>query len=222
MRITTKIIKPLIPVLVLLLSWGCVEYREDLVLEKDLSGHLSYEFGFPDLGSLDEDDDLYVDEFDIIDRADSIEGLEITEQARYDEGNTTWARVEISFYHIHRLNELDAQWLGYFQISRNDDGDLVFLRYVTLSDSIDTGGDDKVSQALKNAMLGQYEWSYTLHLPTELISGNSLSYRTDTRNNTVTWVSSLSAMLDEAITMEAVFRESNFFRKTFKSKIHNL
>ena len=33
----------------LLLLSGCLEYRESIWLEDDLSGHMIYEFGYPEL-----------------------------------------------------------------------------------------------------------------------------------------------------------------------------
>lgn len=222
--INLKILRSIILGLIMILTMGCVEYDEKLWLEKDLSGHLIYSFGFPDPGNLEQDNPASIyDEFNIENRLDSIEGIKMVSKECFssDDNNMSYMKVELEFDHVHLLNQIQAEWLGSFKIFRNEDGNLVYERYIDLSDSI-PGGDDQLSLTIKKAMLGHYNWTYTTYFPSRILEENGFDLFSDKGSNNVIWQYSFSGMLDTGKTMEAVFWESNYFKRKFKSKIIEL
>lgn len=216
-----KILRSIILGLISILALGCVEYDEKLWLENDLSGHLIYSFGFPDMGDGKEDESgSDYEEFNIQDKVDSIEGLHLISRETFtvEEKNTYYVKVELEFDHVHLLNLLNTEWLGSFQISRSEDGNIFYHRYVNLFDS-SPGEDDQIFSVAKNAMLNQYDWTYTTYFPSRIIGENGFDHVSGRNVNYVTWQYSLSAMLNAGRTMEAAYLEKNFLKRMLKSPI---
>src|SRR6056297_686150 len=194
----------------LLLLSGCLEYRESIWLEDDLSGHMIYEFGYPEFADVRDGD---MDNADILPDTSQTDGIRILSYNTYEQDDMNWIQVELEFDNILIMNYCQQDWLGTIEIS-DEDGNLKYSRQVTISDSMDTS---EFGSALKLAMFGQYQWTYTVYFSDEIIEANTPSIRIDAQNNAVTWEYSFASVLNEMLQMDAVIDNKHFFQNTIHS-----
>ncbi|MFA6619005.1 MAG: hypothetical protein WCT23_08065 [Candidatus Neomarinimicrobiota bacterium] len=199
----------------LLLLTSCLEYREELWLENDLSGRVNFDIGLP--MSTDMEDEEILD-LSIVSLCDSVEGIDVNVYNTYILDNNTWIHVELSFENILLLNEIENKWFGKFYILDEKDS-RTLKRLITMSDTISVRSG-QIANVLKYAMLGQYSWIYTMHFPDELYEVNAHIARTDTLSNTAVWEYNLASLINEQKTMMGRYRQrsglNRFFQNIFK------
>lgn len=214
--IQKRLLLHLVLLLVLLFALsGCIEYREEIWLEKDGSGSLLFEIGLPEYTRIDDED---LSELSIVELCDSVEGITVTGSATYQVDKITWIQVFVDFEHILLLNEVEDYWFGEIRLEEQDDT-VIYTRLITLSDSLDSEGG-RFGNMLKQAFLGQYNWSYTLHLPDKILDGNTPLMFRDTLNNNLRWEYTLASLINEQKSMTVTFRHESglksFLRSIFK------
>ncbi len=196
---------------------GCIEYREEITLNDDASGTLMFEIGLPEHTSIDEEE---ISELSIVSLCDSVEGVNVTGSSTFMVDNITWIHVDAEFEDITFLNEIRNEWFGRISLQEDENGDLVYHRVITMSDTAVDVSQSKFGSMLKYAFLGQYPWIYTVHFPTELLSSNAPLMRTDTISNTVIWEYNLASLINEEKVMDARYRRPagirHFLKKIFK------
>jgi hypothetical protein len=207
------IILTLILILTLLLS-SCIEYREELWLESDDSGHLTFEIGLPLHTIMDEDE---ISDLSIVALCDTVEGLKVTAHSTYIIEDVTWLHIELEFDDILLLNEIENEWFGEISITEDEKGSRILKRYITMSDTINVSSNS-FGKILKIAMLGQYSWIYTMHFPDELYETNAPIARTDTLNNTAIWEYNLASLINDQKIMTGRYR----YRPGIKGYLQNL
>ncbi len=196
----------LVAILVLLTS--CIEYREELWLEHDLSGRIHFDIGLPSMTGIEDDD---ISELSIVALCDTVEGITVTDHSTYLIDENTWIHVELTFDNIYLLNEIENEWFGKFYIF-DEQGSRTLKRFITMSDTIKASSGN-FANVLKYAMLGQYSWIYTLHFPDELYEVNAHLARTDTTRNTAVWEYSLASLINEQKTIMGRYRQRNSFNR---------
>jgi hypothetical protein len=187
--------------LALLLS-SCIEYREELWLEKDDSGHLIFEIGLPPYTEIDDED---ISELSIVSLCDTVDGIEVTGHSTYQIDDISWIHVELNFDDILLLNEIENKWFGDISISDGEKGEKIFKRYITMSDTINVSSS-QFGNMLKYAMLGQYSWTYTMHFPDKLYDTNAPIARTDTLTNSTMWEYNLASLINDQKVMSGRYR----------------
>jgi len=194
---------------------GCIEYREEISLNKDGSGTLAFDLGLPQHTSIDEEE---INELSIVSLCDSVEGVQVINSSTYEVDEITWIHVDAEFDDVVLLNDIRNEWFGKIYLKEDDKGDYVFERMISMSDTVSTDFS-KFGRTLKYAFLGQYSWIYTVHFPTELLGSNAPLMRTDTLSNTVTWEYNLASLINEEKVMRARYRRPKgigyFFRNLF-------
>lgn len=201
----------LISVFVIFLT-SCIEYREELWLEHDLSGRVNFEIGLPMLTGIEDDE---IPDLSIVALCDSVEGVDLKTYNTYMVDKNTWIHVELSFVNILLLNEIENEWFGKFYIF--DEKDCQTLkRFITMSDTINVSSG-KIANVLKYAMLGQYSWIYTMHFPDELYEVNAHIARTDTVSNTAIWEYNLASLINDQKIISARYRQQNGLNRFFQN-----
>ncbi len=200
-------------ILITLLS-SCIEYREELWLEKDNSGHLTFEIGLPPHTSMNEDE---IPDLSIVALCDTVEGLEVTAHSTYMIDDITWLHIDLEFDDILLLNEIENEWFGEITITEDNKGSRILKRYITMSDTINVSSNT-FGKILKNAMLGQYSWIYTMHFPDELYETNAPIARTDTLSNSAIWEYNLASLINNQKIMTGRYR----YRQGIKGYLQNL
>lgn len=199
-------------VLILVLLTSCIEYREELWLEHDLSGRINFEIGLPILTSINDDE---ISELSIVALCDSVEGINVVSHSTYMLDENTWVHVELSFENILLLNEIENEWFGEFYILDEKDSRTI-KRFISMSDTINVSSG-QFGNVLKYAMLGQYSWIYTMHFPDELYEVNAHIARTDTVSNTAVWEYNLASLINEQKTMMGRYRQRSGFNRFFQT-----
>ncbi|MFA5436291.1 MAG: hypothetical protein WC372_09680 [Candidatus Neomarinimicrobiota bacterium] len=209
--------KPFLPQLFLALFLlftlsGCIEYREEIWLEKDGSGSLLFEIGLPEYASISDED---LSELSIVELCDSVEGITVTGSATYQVDKITWIQVFADFEHILLLNQVEDSWFGEIRLEE-EDGAVRYSRLITMSDTLDNNGEG-FGNMLKHALLGQYNWSYTLHLPDKILDCNTPLMFRDTLNNNLRWEYTLASLINEQKSMTVSFRRESGFKSFLRS-----
>jgi hypothetical protein len=200
-------------ILTLLLAvTGCIEYRENIWLEKDGSGRLRFDVGLPEHTTIDQEE---VSELGLVSLCDSVEGIRVTNSDTYLVDDITWIRVEAEFENILLLNELDNQWFGHISLEERNDT-LFYIRSISMSDTLDEDSAD-FGRMLKYAFFGQYAWNYTLHLPDKILDSNAPLMYLDTLNNTVKWEYTMASLINEEKTMSVAYRNHSGIRGFLRS-----
>lgn len=204
----------LISVLALtLLLTSCIEYREEMWLENDNSGHLVFEIGLPHHADFNDEE---ISELSIVTLCDTVDGINVTGHTTYQIENNTWIKVEMDFDDILRLNDVENKWFGEIFITDDDQGDRVLKRFITMSDTINVSSNE-FGNMLKHAMLGQYSWIYTMHFPDELYETNAPIARTDTLSNSAMWEYTLASLINEQKVMTGRYRHRQGIKGLFKN-----
>ena len=202
----------LVFILITLLS-SCIEYREELWLEKDNSGKLVFEIGLPPHISIEDDE---ISELSIVSLCDTVDGLDVVSHSTYMIEDITWIHVELEFDDILLLNEVENEWFGEIYLMEDKDGNRLLKRFITMSDTINVSSN-KFGNMLKYAMLGQYSWIYTMHFPDKLYETNAPIARTDTLTNTAIWEYNLASLINDQKIMTGRYR----YQRGFKNYLQN-
>ncbi len=203
----------LILALALLLS-SCIEYREEMWLEDDNSGHLIFEIGLPLNTDIDEEE---ISELSIVSLCDSVNGVDVTKHSTYQIDDNTWIHIELEFDDVLLLNDVENKWFGQILIIDDEKGERTFKRFITMSDTINVSSN-QFGNMLKHAMLGQYSWMYTMHFPDELYETNAPIARTDTLSNSAMWEYNLASLINEQKVITGRYRH----RQGLKGILQNL
>ena len=115
------------------------------------------------------------------------------------------------------MNEIENKWFGEININEDSDGNRVFKRFISMSDTINVSSN-KFGNLLKHAMLGQYSWIYTMHFPDELYESNAPIARTDTISNSAMWEYNLASLINDQKVMTGRYR----YRQGLKGLFQNL
>lgn len=204
----------LLAALMLLLS-GCIEYREEIWLEKDGSGRLRFDVGLPEHTTIDQEE---VSELSLVALCDSVDGITVTGSDTYLLEDITWIRVYADFEHILLLNELDNKWFGYITLEEHGDS-LCYQRIVSMSDTLEDS-EKEFGRMLKYAFFGQYNWDFTIHLPDKILDSNAPLMYVDSLENTITWEYTMASLINEEKVMRASYVAQKgvrgFLRSIFK------
>lgn len=209
-----KYIRILVLAALLLLLSGCIEYREEIWLERDGSGRLRFDVGLPEHTTIDQEE---VSELGLVALCDSVDGITVTGSETYMMEDITWIRVYADFEHILLLNEVDNEWFGFISLEQNKDS-VIYDRVISMSDSLDED-ETEFGNMLKYAFFGQYTWDFTIHLPDKILDSNAPLMYLDTLENTITWEYTMAALINEEKQMRAVYRSGGlkgFIKSIFK------
>ncbi|MBW6458841.1 MAG: hypothetical protein K0B52_06755 [FCB group bacterium] len=196
---------------------GCIEYREEIWLNKDDSGWLTFQIGLPLHTGIEESE---ITQLSIVSQCDSVEGMSVIATGTREVDGVTWIKADVAFDHILLLNEVRNKWFGHISLE-DEEGMRRFKRVISMSDTINVNSN-RFGKALKYAALGQYAWVYITHFPDDIHGSNATLIQTDTLTNTVTWEYSLASLINDEKIMSVDYRyQPGFFERAkniFKRK----
>ena len=205
-------LKKILPFLLLFVFIGCLEYHEEMWLEKDGSGKLNFKIGLAEfiamLDNLGDDDEDIFDRKKITDELNSIEGIEVLSSDSYYKNGRKWVEIELTFDSVENLSNLQNMeegpaLVGDIYWEKNEKGKFGFFR--TVKTDISSSSDDNTDNENQTVeILKQYEWSYIVHFPGKVIETDDTGEITD--KTTVTWTFPLTDIGEDGIKMSAVIR----------------
>ena len=207
-----KLVKASLSILtaILILS-GCLDYKEKMKLNSDLSGEIQFSIGISEqlfnLGSNSPEMKDFNEE-KLKENYSKKEGIRFISSRSYSEAGNRWIEVKIAFKDIeHLMNATEDSTqkglTGQISLIEKDNGEIVFTRNIFENESKkDTTADD-LSKGMMNMMFGNFSWKYELIVPGEIISSNADSIVQST--NTVYWSFPLSSLSQQKL-MTVTFR----------------
>lgn len=181
---------------------GCLEYNEQMKLNSDFSGELTFSIGISEelfnLGGESSELENF-DENKMKENYIDKKGIKFISSRSYSEGGNKWMEVKISFESIEDLlnsttDTIQKGMMGEISIKENEDGNFVFTRYVFGNEAQKDTSADAMSQRMMDMMFAKYQWQYELSLPSKIISSNADPGNIDNNNNIVKWSYPLSSL----------------------------
>lgn len=184
---------------------GCLDYKEKMKLNSDLSGEIQFSIGISEqlfnLGSNSPEMKDFNEE-KLKENYSKKEGIRFISSRSYSEAGNRWIEVKIAFEDIEHLmsateDSTQKGMTGQISLIEKDNGEIVFTRNIFGNESEkDTTADD-LSKGMMNMMFGNLSWKYELIVPGEIISSNADSIVQST--NTVYWSFPLSSLSERKL-----------------------
>jgi len=188
---------------------GCVDYKEEIWFNRDMSGTITMDFTigemFVDLSEEAERTDNIFTEEGIRNRFSAVEGLAIISSEVYTVDENRIIRIALKFDSLESFRKISnatkkTDFLGAITLSTTPDGNISFSRTISLSDSTIK------SYAVYDEMLNKRFWISRIHFPGYIISANAPEENIDDKTgNTVIWAYSIAILTKGPQTMNAVF-----------------
>ena len=188
---------------------GCVDYKEEIWFNRDMSGTITMDFTigemFVDLSNEAERTDNIFTEEGIRNRYSSVEGLDIISSEVYTVDENRIIRIALKFDSLEAFRKISnatkkTDFLGDVTLSTTPDGNISFSRTISLSDS------SIKSYAMYDTMFNKRFWISKIHFPGYIISANAPDENIDDKTgNTVIWAYSIAVLTKGPQTMNAVF-----------------
>jgi len=181
----------------LMISGGCIDYSEEMHLNRDYSGTLTMSFAIAELYvGLSEDvgrtDNLFTED-GIRNRFKDIEGVEFLSSDIRKEEDVRYISITLKFDSLEAFDRISnaksqTDFLGEINMTETEDGNVLFTRTVTLN-------KEKVENShMSDRLLDEFSWLYTVHFPGMIIRANTPESNIDYDRNTVTWAYSMAVL----------------------------
>ncbi len=183
--------------LLLLVMAGCIDYTEELWLNKDGSGraavNVRVKTNYPNPQELNSYQD--------------IDGIELIrkEISRDEKNKYTYYKIEFRFKSLEAFNKINTQitnadFSGRINLIRMNDGSLSLQRTISLG-SLPSEGDE-IEQLIRQQPQTDSRWTYILHLPDyKIIKANADPANIDALNGTVRWEYQTAFLWNKSQTM---------------------
>lgn len=166
--------------LLLIFLAGCVEYDEEVWLNKDGTGRAKLVIGVLTSYENPEELDRFIDQPGI-----SLISKSITRKESY-----TYYSLDFRFDSLEAFNNLNdqvsnADFFGRITIRKENDGTITMNRRIALGSL--SSEDDEFEQLISKLSRENLIWHYKMHLPWKIISANADQSNIDLKSNTVSW-----------------------------------
>jgi hypothetical protein len=187
--------------LLLLLLAGCVDYSEELWLNRNGSGRVKMLVGVLTTYENKQEINRYLDQ----------PGISLISKSVYRKDKYTYYRLDFRFSSLEAFNNLNEQvsnadFFGRITLKKEEDGTITFKRRIALGSV--SGDDDEIEQLIFQHPLGNLKWSYKLHLPWKIIKANATVANIDLKENTVSWEYLTSYLWNKSQTMTVSMQPS--------------
>ena len=212
----------LLLILPFLLVLSCIEYEEEMWVNKDGSGKIKMKISMPQfLAEYDTEGEgiSSFDEENVKKKIEEIDGLTLIESKSYEENEKNVIEMVVkfdSFEILEKANEEEDNqlFIGDIKMEKDEDDRIVFKRTISMEDSSKSEAD-KESEKLMAAMLGQYKFSYMVHFPNKVIEANTSDDNIDQKSNTVKWTFSLASIISAPQEMVATLEAAEEAKDQF-------
>lgn len=187
--------------LLLVLLTGCVDYTEELWLNKDGTGKAKLVIGVISSYENPEELNRFLDQ----------PGISLISKSVSRKQNYTYYNLYFKFNSLEAFNSLNdqvsnADFFGRITVNKEDDGTVTMNRRISLG-SI-SSEDDEFEQLISKLSQGNFTWHYKMHLPWKIISSNADQVNIDYKKNTVTWEYQTAYLWNRPQTMTVMMKPS--------------
>lgn len=166
--------------LLLFLLAGCVDYTEELWLNKNGSGRVKMTIGVLTNYENKQEINRYLNQ----------PGISLISKSVYRKGKFTFYNLDFRFKSVESFNNLNdeisnADFLGRITLTREKDGAISFKRKIALGSL--SSEDDEIEQIILSQSQGNLKWRYKLHLPWNIIRSNAAPSNVDLKARTIVW-----------------------------------
>jgi hypothetical protein len=216
-RENMKNIKLLLLLLLPVLLIGCINYSEETWINDNGSGKISMEISISEqllevMAGQSNADPFSPDE--LTKSFKGVKGIKVGEVKTYHKDGNQIAAVNFEFSSLEALNNIKSGngtpgFIGKISFAKNKKGQLVFTRTIDKMELGEADSDNALSGQMAAAMFSSYNWKYTIHFPSKVISANTGKENINTKTNTVVWEIPLSAFIQNSQAMTATLAAPN-------------
>jgi hypothetical protein len=179
-----------------LFLFGCIQYNEEMWLNRDGSGHSQMHITVYSNYQNSETIGKYA----------NIEGIHLLNFKTYRNKDNSYYDIEIGFDNLKAFNELNdkdamAHFIGKSEIIKGKRGLLEFKRVISLG-STEINDEDQLADLFQTLFTVNRNWRYTIHFPYEIVSANTDPGNIDYKNKTVKWNYEIAYLWNKDQTME--------------------
>ena len=187
--------------LLLLLLAGCVDYNEELWLNKDGSGKVKMAIGVQTTYENNKEINRYINQ----------PGISLISKSIYRKKNFTFYNLEFKFTSLEAFNNLNdqisnADFFGRITLNKEKDGSITLKRRIALGSP--SGEEDEIEQLIFSHSQDNLKWNYKLHLPWKIIKANADPANIDYKTNTVSWQYQTSFLWNQSQTMTVRMKQA--------------
>ncbi|HOD18187.1 MAG TPA: hypothetical protein PLF50_02770 [Candidatus Cloacimonadota bacterium] len=180
--------------LLMLFLAGCVDYNEELWLNRNGSGRVKMTIGVLTNYENKQEINRYLNQ----------PGISLISKSVYRKGKFTYYNLDFKFKSLEAFNNLNdeisnADFFGRITLTREKDGTITLRRKIALGSL--TGEEDIIEQLAQTHLQDDLKWRYKLHLPYEIIRTNAAPSKVDLKNRTVSWEYQTSYLWNKSQTM---------------------
>ncbi len=187
--------------LLLIVLAGCVDYNEELWLNKDGSGKVRMIIGALTTYENNREINRYVDQ----------PGITLISKSVYRKKNFTFYNLEFKFNSLESFNNLNdqisnADFFGRITIKKEKDGSITLKRRIALGSP--SGEEDEIEQLIFTQAQDKLKWQYKMHLPWKIIKTNAAPGNVDYKTNTVSWAYQTAYLWNHSQTMTVIMKQA--------------
>lgn len=165
--------------LLLLLVSGCVEYDEELWINRNGSGRAKLRLVHR--SQYDNPEEIL--------KKGSMPGVHLQKYDIERIGDNVVYTVYFKFNNVEAFNNVNdrlgaADFWGKITLNKGNDRTIIFKRRIALG-SLE--GDDDFENLFRTQLQKSPTWSYKLHVPWKIVSANALKENIDHTNKTISW-----------------------------------
>lgn len=180
--------------LLLVLIAGCVDYEEELWLNKDGSGRVKMVIGALTTYENLEELNRYIDQ----------PGISLIKKSVYRKKNYTYYNLDFKFNSLESFNNLNdqisnADFFGRISLTKEKDGSITMRRRIALGTLSSEG--DEIEQIFSKLSHNNLTWKYKMHLPWKIVKSNAAPANIDLKSNMVSWEYQTSYLWNKPQTM---------------------
>lgn len=186
--------------LLILVIAGCVDYNEELWLNKDGSGKVRMVIGVLTTYENDKEINRYINQ----------PGITLISKSIYRKKNFTYYNLMFKFSSLEAFNNLNdqisnADFFGRITLKKEKDGTITFKRRIALGSP--SGEEDEIEQLIINHSRDNLQWQYKLHVPWKIIKANAVAANVDYKTSTVSWEYQTAYLWNKSQTMTVVMHQ---------------
>lgn len=183
----------LLGILLLLLA-GCIDYSEELWLNRDGSGRVKMVIGALTTYENKQVINRYLDQ----------PGISLISKSVSRKDNYTYYKLDFRFNSLEAFNSLNdqvsnADFFGRITLTKEDDGTITMKRRIAFGSL--SGDEDEIEQLIFLQPQDNLNWSYKMHLPWKILKANAAPANIDYKAKTVSWGYQTSYLFNKSQTM---------------------
>jgi hypothetical protein len=187
--------------MLLLTLTGCIDYSEELWLNRDGSGRVKMSIGVLTSYENKQEINRYLEQ----------PGISLISKSVYRKDKHTFYKIELRFSSIEAFNNLsdqvsNADFLGRLTLNKEDDGTYILKRRIALGSL--SGDEDEIEQLIFSQPLNNLKWSYKIHLPWKIIKANAAPENINYEDKSVSWEYKTAYLLNQSQIMVVTMQPS--------------